>query len=165
MILKTFQDACSKHKPIHQPIHQLVLKGLQKGFLVMALLLPAYLAHANDAFSYRSEQFKANKQAMRDIAQALSYDDFEAISDATSRIEDWGREMAQYFPKGSNPPPSQALDAIWEQPDAFAAAIDRHLKAVERLQTLVLDEDSAGLPQAMRDLAASCQACHQSFRY
>ena len=161
MILRTFQDACSKRKPIHQPIHQLVLIIL----MVLALLLPAHLVHANDAFSYRSEQFKANKQAMRDIAQALSYDDFEAISDAASRIEDWGREMAQYFPKGSNPPPSQALDAIWEQPDAFAAAIDRHLKAVERLQTLALDEDSAGLPQAMRDLAASCQACHQSFRY
>ena len=138
---------------------------VKKWLMVMILLWPFHASVASDVYSHRIEQFKANKQAMQNIAQALSYDDFEAIANAANQIEVWGQAMARYFPKGSNQAPSQALDAIWERPDAFDKAIDLNIKAAQRLQDIALDEDSSKLPQAMRDLSASCKACHQSFRY
>lgn len=131
----------------------------------MALLWPFHASFASDVYSHRIEQFKANKLAMQNIAQALAYDDFEAIADAAHEIEQWGQAMAKYFPQGSNQAPSKALDAIWDRPDAFAEAITNNIKAAQRLQDIALDEDSSKLPQAMRDLSASCKACHQSFRY
>ena len=135
------------------------------GLMANALLVPFHTSVASDVYSHRIDQFKANKLAMQNIAQALAYDDFEAIADAAHEIEQWGQAMAKYFPEGSNQAPSQALDAIWERPDAFAQAITNNIKAAQRLQDIALDEDSSKLPQAMRDLSASCKACHQSFRY
>ena len=157
MISKILQAVCSKHNGFRVMV--------KKWLLVMILLWPFHASVASDVYSYRIAQFKANKQAMQNIAQALAYDDFEAIADAAYEIEQWGQAMARYFPEGSNQAPSQALDAIWEQPEAFAKAIDLNIKAAQRLQDIALDEDSRKLPQAMRDLSASCKACHQSFRY
>lgn len=157
MILKIFQAVCSKHNGFRVMV--------KKWLLVMILLWPFHASVASDVYSHRIAQFKANKQAMQNIAQALAYDDFEAIADAANQIEVWGQAMAGYFPEGSNQAPSQALDAIWEQPEAFAKAIDLNIKAAQRLQDIALDEDGSKLPQAMRDLSASCKACHQSFRY
>ena len=157
MILKIFQVAYSKHNGFRVMV--------KKWYMVMALLMPFHASVASDVYSHRIGQFKANKQAMQNIAQAMVYDDFEAIADAAYQIESWGEAMAQYFPEGSNQAPSQALDTIWERPDAFAKAIDDHIKAAQRLQDIAMDEDSSQLPQAMRDLSASCKSCHQSFRY
>ena len=157
MISKIFQAVCSKHNGFRVMV--------KKWLLVMILLWPFHTSVASDVYSHRITQFKANKLAMQNIAQALAYDDFEAIADAAYEIEQWGQAMARYFPEGSNQAPSQALDAIWEQPEAFAKAIDLNIKAAQRLQDIALDEDSRKLPQAMRDLSASCKACHQSFRY
>lgn len=157
MILKISQADCSKHNGFRVTVN--------KWLVVMILLWPFHASVASDVYSHRIEQFKANKQAMQTIAQALPFDNFEVILDAAHQIEIWGKDMARYFPEGSNQAPSQALDAIWERPDAFAKAIDNHIKAAQRLQDIAIDEDSSKLPQAMRDLSASCKACHQSFRY
>ena len=143
MILKIFQAVYSKHNGFCVMV--------KKWLLVMILLWPFHASVASDVYSHRIAQFKANKQAMQNIAQALAYDDFEAIADAANQIEVWGQAMARYFPEGSNQTPSQALDAIWEQPEAFAKAIDLNIKAAQRLQDIALDEDSSKLPQAMRD--------------
>ncbi len=157
MILKISQAACSKHNGFRVMV--------KKWLIAILLLWPFHASVASDVYSHRIAQFKANKQAMQNIAQALAYDDFEAIAEAGYQIEVWGQAMARYFPEGSNQAPSQALDAIWERPDAFAKAIDLNIKAAQRLQDIALDEDSIKLPQAMRDLSASCKNCHQSFRY
>ena len=162
MILKISQTVCSKHKRLFMMVKQLFTA---LGLMAMALLWPFHASVASDVYSHRIEQFKANKQAMQDIARALAYDDFEAIFEAGNQIEKWGQAMARYFPEGSNQAPSQALDAIWERPDDFAKAIDDHIKAAQRLQDIAIDEDSSQLHQAMRDLSASCKACHQTFRY
>ena len=162
MILKISQAVYSKPKRYFMMVKQL-LAAL--GLMAMALLWPFHASVASDVYSHRIEQFEANKQAMQNIARALAYDDFEAIFEAGNQIEKWGQAMARYFPEGSNQAPSQALDAIWEQPDDFAKAIDLNIKAAQRLQDIAYDEDSSQLPQAMRDLSASCKACHQSFRY
>ena len=96
MILKIFQAVYSKHNGFCVMV--------KKWLLVMILLWPFHASVASDVYSHRIAQFKANKQAMQNIAQALAYDDFEAIADAANQIEVWGRPWRGIFPKDQTKP-------------------------------------------------------------
>ena len=112
----------------------------------------------------RIERFKTNKTAMRVITQSFMDNDFRAIENAAQTIEDWAMEMASYFPLNSKGSPSQANDAIWQNPDRFQLLIKENVTAARQLKDLSIAENSADLPAAIRRLSHTCKACHDQFR-
>ena len=90
----------------------------------------------------RIERFKTNKSAMRVITQSFMDNDFSAIENAAQTIEDWAMEMASYFPLNSVGHPSQANDAIWQNPDGFQLLINENLTAAQQLKDLSIAENS-----------------------
>ena len=113
----------------------------------------------------RMDRFKESQRAMKAIATALTLGELDTVYDNAAMIEAWANEMIRYFPEGSNPKPSEALDVIWQKPDAFLDAITNHATAAQTVQALALEGNKDALPDAFRNLAGTCKACHQQFRY
>ena len=73
--------------------------------------------------------------------------------------------MEFMFPSGSNAPPSEALDTIWEDPEDFQSKIDEFTLAAQSLWDNI---DSIGsksdLQSHMTQLGKSCGSCHRTYR-
>lgn len=112
----------------------------------------------------RMDRFKDSQQALKAIAAAIKAQDYNAIDAPAQVIAQWGDEMVSYFPEGSNPPPSEALDVIWQDMDQFKAKAEANANAAKRLQKLVMAGDHAKIKPAFNELVGSCKSCHQKFR-
>lgn len=112
----------------------------------------------------RMDRFKESQQALKAIAKAIKTEDYDAILAPAETIAQWGDEMVSYFPEGSNPSPSEALDVIWQEMDQFNAMASANAKAVRRLQRLVREGDHARIKPAFNEVVGSCKSCHQKFR-
>ena len=112
----------------------------------------------------RMDRFKDSQNALKMIAAAIKAQDFNAIDAPAQLIAHWGDEMARYFPDGSNPPPSEALDIIWQDMDQFKAMANANANAAKRLQQLAISRDEAKIKPAFNELVDSCKSCHQKFR-
>ena len=112
----------------------------------------------------RMDRFKDSQTALKAIAAAIKAQEFNAIDAPAQLIAQWGDEMVRYFPEGSNPPPSEALDVIWQDMDQFKAMAEANANAAKRLQKLVMAGDHAKIKPAFNELVGSCKSCHQKFR-
>ena len=91
-----------------------------------------------------------------------------------------GERLTVLFPQGTLDPPTEALPAIWDDWSEFQVQAARMKVAAEAMRTAAdnprstatsadLGLDAAGLAAAspdivFRNLAATCQACHDKFR-
>lgn len=73
-------------------------------------------------------------------------------------------ELRHLFPEGSNVGDSEALAAIWEQPEEFNEAIAQAEEATAAFQEAVASGDRETIGGAFRDLGAACRGCHDRFR-
>jgi cytochrome c556 len=71
---------------------------------------------------------------------------------------------ADAFPPESKDGDTEALPAIWEKPDAFAAAMKKAQDAAVAYQTAAAGTDAAAMGAALRELGGSCKGCHDDFR-
>ncbi len=72
----------------------------------------------------RMEHMKTMGQSMKELTAMMrgksEYDAMKVRELATTIAEHGGKKMLEKFPKGSNPPPSEALPSIWSDWDRFA---------------------------------------------
>lgn len=73
-------------------------------------------------------------------------------------------ELKHLFPEGSNVADSEALPAIWEQPEQFAEAVAKAEEATAAFQAAVATGDRAAIGTAFRDVGNACRGCHDQFR-
>lgn len=73
-------------------------------------------------------------------------------------------ELKHIFPAGSNVGDSEALALIWEEPEAFARAIEKAEEATMAFQDAAAGGDRAAIGAAFRDVGAACRGCHDRFR-
>ncbi len=59
---------------------------------------------------------------------------------------------------------TEALPAIWDDPDAFAAAVDEFAATVAALDEAAAGGDMEAVDAAHREVAAACKSCHEDFR-
>lgn len=135
-------------------------------FALLILISAQVLAHsgATGVVKQRMDRFTESQASMKAIASAFKSGQLEVVADHADRIMIWSVQMVDLFPEGSNPAPSEALDAIWKKPADFAAAADVSADAAARLKALAQAGDAAAAKNAFRELAASCSSCHRSFR-
>ena len=59
---------------------------------------------------------------------------------------------------------SKAMDAIWEDPEAFSMAMDKFVVAAKNMPAAADTGDRAQIGQAMQALGGSCKGCHDDFK-
>ena len=59
---------------------------------------------------------------------------------------------------------TEALDKIWEQPEAFAAKIQDTIDAAARLKSVAGSGDEGAMREAIAGLGSTSGSCHDDFR-
>ena len=140
------------------------------------VLLPSLLAlfsapvvtadTAENAIKYR----KFNMSAMAAHTGALSLAGFGRVEHAdhaplhAKALADLVRQMRVLFPEGSGEGDTDALPLIWEEPEAFAEAVDAAEAAAGQLETAAATGDRAAVARGFKAVGESCKGCHDRYR-
>ena len=68
------------------------------------------------------------------------------------------------FPEGSGKGKTEALAAIWEDKEAFAAAMDKFVKATDGIAMAGESGNISDIGPAIKALGGSCKGCHDDYR-
>ena len=119
-----------------------------------------------DAKDYRSAimtSLRGHVGAASMIARGLVENTGQLLGHAEG-LSNGAAELKNLFPEGSDVAESEALPAIWAQPDEFAAAIDAMVEATGKFETAAAGGDPAAIGAAFREVGMSCRGCHDNFR-
>lgn len=147
---------------------QLKKSGILLG--VAAALCAAYPVLADttpeDAKDYRAAIMTALRGhigAASMIARGLVDNDGQLLGHAEG-LANGAAELKNIFPEGSDVDGSEALPAIWGEPDKFAEAIDTMVQATGEFEAAAAGGDSAAIGAAFRQVGMACRGCHDNFR-
>jgi cytochrome c556 len=134
--------------------------------VMMLTLMPSVLAHehATDIVKERMDGMAAMAKSMKSIAQRIKAGhnlaairaDAEAMQPLTSKFAEW-------FPQGSNPHPSEARVAIWQNWSDFESKGHALAREVSKLVTIDTG-NSATVAAQVRSVNQACGACHELYR-
>ncbi|MGH1460763.1 MAG: c-type cytochrome [Neptuniibacter sp.] len=142
---------------------QLSLKIIAITLLVYSSGLWAH-SGATGIVKERMDNFKESKASMKLLKKAVRNKDFDTIVEEAESIHRWAAKLTTYFPEGSNPHPSEALDLIWKELDRFELRAVDQLEASGRLRKAGVAKDANGAATAFSELGQSCKACHDDYR-
>lgn len=131
-----------------------------------ASLASAALAHsgATGIVKERMDGFKAAKKSMKTLKSAVRSSEFATVAREAETLNLWFENLDTYFPVGSNPRPSEALDVIWQEFDRFSSIGRDSANASAALLRGANEGDAELIREAFSELAASCKACHDDYR-
>lgn len=117
----------------------------------------------------RQGQLKKLGKAFKTISDQLkaSEPDMAAIQAAAASVPVESEGMADWFPAGTGPDSgvkTDALPAIWEQPDLFTEKLSDFQMAAGALATAAETGDLAVIAPAFATTGGTCKSCHEKFR-
>lgn len=122
---------------------------------------------AEDAQKYRVSimtTLKGHIGAASMIVRGLVADDGYLLAHAEG-LKNGVAELHRVFQEGSDVGETEALPAIWEQPEKFAAALETaELATAAFVRVVAAGGDNAAAGAAFRDVGKSCSGCHDDFR-
>ena len=135
--------------------------------LVLGLAGPSTAeTSAEDAYKYREAimtALKGHAGAISAQTRGLAGNPDHVASHAKT-FASLGAELHTIFQEGSSVEDSQALPAIWEDSDAFAAAVDKAEKAMAALGEVADSGDMQAIGAAFMNVGKACKGCHDEFR-
>jgi len=134
-------------------------------FLGFSMQVTAETSDEN-AFKYRQNimtALKGHAGAIAMQARGLAGDPSQVANHAKA-MAGLGSELHLLFAEGSKTEDSESLDAIWEKPEEFAAAVTAAEEAMTALGEVADSGDMKAIGAAFRDVGKSCKGCHDNFR-
>ena len=119
-----------------------------------------------DALDYRKAVMTALRGhigASSMIARGLVANDGHLVGHAEG-LAAGAAELHRLFPAGSKVGESEALDAIWEDAEGFAAAIAAMEEATAAFVEAAKGGDQEAIGGAFRNVGMSCRGCHDNYR-
>lgn len=119
-----------------------------------------------DAYEYREAvmtSMRGHIGAASKVVRGLVDDNGFLVKHAQG-LANGAAELSHIFPKGSDVEGSEALPAIWEDTEAFAAAIETNRTATAAFVEVAASGDKAAIGAAFREVGKSCGGCHDNFR-
>jgi cytochrome c556 len=148
-------------------MYRLLTSTLPTLFLLLALAMPAGAeTSAENAIKYRHAVMDAmagHTSAFSMIAFGM-VDHPEFLQSHANALADAGAQLKILFPEGSGEGETDALPAIWEEPEKFAASIEEAEKATAALSDAAASGDRKAIVGAFKALGQSCKGCHESYR-
>ncbi|MAP94832.1 MAG: hypothetical protein CMK07_07775 [Ponticaulis sp.] len=126
-------------------------------------------SEVQEAIEYRQDRFKrvgANFKAVSDEIRSGSPDP-AVVADAATKLRALSNQSADWFAEGTGPEAgfeTEALPAIWENPEEFEAARERFQTAALTLSEAADAGDMEAAGAAFAGLGGSCKGCHDNFR-
>ena len=117
----------------------------------------------------RQGQLKKLGKAFKTISDELKAGepDMAVIQAAAASVPVETAGMADWFPAGTGPDSgvkTDALPAIWEQPDLFAEKVSDFEAAAAGLAAAAETADKAAIAAAFAATGGTCKSCHETFR-
>ncbi|GAA4722472.1 cytochrome c [Sphingomonas lutea] len=116
----------------------------------------------------RHENYEKIGDAMKVIGRELKSDspDLAAVRTNADAIATLAPQVKGWFPQGTGPDvgKTEALAAIWEKPEDFAAKAAEFERAAAAFQAATRGTDVAAMRAAQGNLGKSCKACHDLYR-
>ncbi len=119
-----------------------------------------------DAAKYRQSIMKAlsgHNGAISSIARGRAGDP-DNLSHHVEALVALASEVESLFAAGSDTGDDAALPAIWENADAFAAAVAKFEDAIAAFDSVADASDLEATDAAHRELGSACKGCHEDFR-
>lgn len=119
-----------------------------------------------DALDYRKAvmtSLRGHIGASSMIARGLVENDGHLVGHAEG-LATGAAELHRIFPEGSNVGESEALPAIWEDAEGFAAAIAKMEEATAAFVEAAKSGDQEAIGGAFRNVGMSCRGCHDNYR-
>ncbi len=137
--------------------------------LVLSAALSAPIAAepaAEDAYEYRESimtALKGHAGAISRQARGLAGDS-DYVANHAKAIANLGAELHTIFAEGSNVEGSEAMPAIWDEPEKFAEALANAEEAMAALGESADGGDMEAIGNAFMNVGKACKGCHDSFR-
>nr|WP_321441737.1 cytochrome c [uncultured Hyphomonas sp.] len=117
----------------------------------------------------RQGQLKKMGKAFKTISDQLkaSEPDMAAIQAAAASVPVDSKDMQDWFPAGTGPDSgvkTDALPAIWQQPDIFTEKVSDFQMAAGSLAIAAESGDLAAIGPAFATTGGTCKSCHEKFR-
>ena len=117
----------------------------------------------------RQAQLKKMGKAFKSISDQLkaSEPDLAAIQEAAASVPVESAGMADWFPAGTGQDSgvkTDALPAIWDDPEDFAQKIADFRAASDTLAATAAAGDIAAIGEAFGNTGGTCKSCHKSYR-
>lgn len=121
------------------------------------------------AMETRHEGFETIGESFKTITDTLKAGGSlnPELAESAQTLATLAREIGTWFPPGSGPESgrdTEALPAIWEQPEAFTEARLRLERETTRLAELAQAGDAAAFADQVGRVGESCKNCHDRFR-
>ena len=117
-----------------------------------------------DVIADRKTNFKASAASMKAIAAAISGGDTATVIQRANSIAAWAQQIPAHFPKGSDQGDTKARAEIWLDFDKFIAAATTNKNAALMLVESAESGDPGAMMAGLKNLGASCKACHSAFK-
>ncbi|MBA6301798.1 cytochrome c [Colwellia sp. MB02u-14] len=127
------------------------------------------LKHAEKATDLRQSIFSllgSNMGPLGGMAKGKIEFEAEKVSTHALRINQLSLMIADYTRTNTSAHKvkTEALDKIWEQPDAFSKRIDDLTQASANLQKAALSGDESLIKKAIGGVGKTCGGCHDDFK-
>lgn len=121
---------------------------------------------AEDAKDYRQAMMHAMGGHMSAISMNVRglVEDHGFMAEHAEALAHAAAELEYIFPAGSDVDDSEALPAIWDEPDAFAGVIADAEQATAAFSEAAASGDKEAIDAAFREVASACKGCHDRFR-
>lgn len=144
-----------------------IVRVLAAVSISLALTITAAAAPtAEDTIKYRNAVMSSMAAHMNALT-LIVFDKVDGADYAQSHadaVANASAELDVLFPEISRDGETDALPAIWKNPDEFATAVADAQAAANDLRTAVGGGDRKALMAALAGAGKSCKGCHESYR-
>ncbi|MEO1492601.1 MAG: cytochrome c [Pseudomonadota bacterium] len=146
------------------------MRGIVLTILFAALLSGAALAHegVTGPTKIRMDLMKDIGKATKTLGKMAKSGTFDRplMVDLAGVIARQGARVDEVFTDRHMHPKTEALPAIWEEWETFSAQGRDMVEAAHAIETRAMTKaaDEAWLRTAIKDLGATCKACHDDFK-
>lgn len=123
---------------------------------------PAEIAERQQNFKAIADSFKTIRGQLE-----LGTPDYAAIAAQAGEINNRAQQIENLFPAGTSTADghdTEALPAIWEKPEEFAAARQKLIDESASLMALAPGGDKAAVGAQAMTMGGACKNCHDTFR-
>lgn len=126
------------------------------------MTVKAQIEARQDGYKTLGKNFKAINDELKTSAP-----DVATLVPAIAAMLEASEGMGDWYPEGTGPDSgveTEALAAIWEDPDGFSTKIADFDAALAGLNTAIESGDLEAIGLATRATGATCGGCHDDFR-
>lgn len=140
-----------------------IMKGL---LLLMGCVFSfSVVADGEAEYNYREGIMNSAKGHISSMAAILKGQvHFKNLPVHADGMADVAGIMPDVFPAGSQTSKSEALAAVWDQPEAFKEAMDNFVDAANEMAVAAKSGEMGQIGPAIQALGGSCKGCHDDFR-